>query len=188
MSEDPQLPAAFKLALLSIRQTKLPPHLVIEEIPLPHKETAFGVAISARTKIQDSGDKPAGIGRFALFYDYDPPLGWDDTMRCVIYVESQIDMQLATDSLAPQVAWSWLTESLINANPGHSSLVGTVSVEVNQAFGGLTLGGNEAQIQIRASWSPQNQQVGPDFTAWLNTLLLCSGLDPAENVIQLRRI
>ncbi len=58
---------------------------------------------------------PAGelaTGRLVLLHDPDGEQAWDGVLRLVVYVRAEVDAELASDPLLPDVGWSWLTDAL----------------------------------------------------------------------------
>ena len=58
------------------------------------------------------------------------------------------------DPLLPEVGWSWFLESLQNNGCTYNSPSGTVTRVTSASFGKLSPRKNEAEIEIRASWTP----------------------------------
>lgn len=186
MTETAQIPPEFELALLSLRQTRKLSCLRVEEIPAPPRMAPYAAAISALSTEDDPGGRPLVSGRFVLLYDPQGQAGWEGNFRIIALVSAAIETELGTDALAGQVAWSWLRDSLADHGAVYRALVGTVTTQVSEAFGGLELASSQAQIEIRASWTPASAQLDSHFDAWTGTLLLAGGLYAEENVTQLR--
>ena len=94
------------------------------------------------------------------------------------------------DPLLPEVGWKWLLESLTKANCKFTAASGTVTRVASASFGKLSPRSDEAEIEIRASWTPlmtATSEILPHISGWCNLLSEISGLAPApEGVSAIR--
>ena len=56
-------------------------------------------------------------GRLILLHDPAGHEAWEGTLRLVTYVTAELDAEMATDPLLPEVGWSWLTDALDHHAP-----------------------------------------------------------------------
>jgi hypothetical protein len=85
------------------------------------------------------------------------------------------------DPMLAEVGWSWFLDSLADAGCEYSAPSGTVTRVTSASFGKLTGRRNEAEIEIRASWSPIIKSTDEMFShvnAWCNLLATVAGLPP----------
>ena len=182
--DDP--PLTFSTALDALRSARLRPEIVLDEAPAPQRLAPHAVALTA--EVMDMGGDEIGSGRLVLLHD---PMGheaWDATFRVVTFARANVENDLATDPLVHAVAWSWLIEALDHRNAEYTALGGTVTRVSSESFGALSDRGSEAQIEVRASWSPVGTpaQIGAHVEAWGDLLATGAGLPPLpEGVLAL---
>jgi hypothetical protein len=168
------LPRPFRQALAGLDTIDLRPEVNISPMPPPQRLAPFAVALLA-TAARD-GEELAE-GRLVVLHD---PAGqdvWAGDTRCVAYVQAAVDTEMAADPLLPAVGWSWLTESLTAAAAEATAIGGTVTRTVSERFGALADAGPQADIEIRASWSPIGG-LAPHVVAFGELLCAAGGLPP----------
>ncbi|MGW0663391.1 DUF3000 family protein, partial [Streptodolium elevatio] len=116
-----------------------------------------------------------GLGRL-----HDPPghEAWEGTFRFVTLSRAELEPEMATDPLLPEVGWTWLTEALHLHGAQYVAPSGTVSRATSQGFGGLEGQIARTEIEIRASWTPVGDDLAAHMQAWLDLLCTCAGLPP----------
>ena len=118
-----------------------------------------------------------GTGRFVLLHDPSAPAAWQADTRLVVYVETDIDSEMAEDQLLTDVGWAWLQECLAAAEVPYAALGGTVTAVRSTSFEALSARGHETSIQIRASWSALGLEALDDhFSVWIALMEMCAGL------------
>jgi hypothetical protein len=100
------------------------------------------------------GDEEIATGRLILLHDPASPEAWDGDLRLVTYVTAELEPDLATDPLLPEVGWSWLTDALAAHAAAYTALAGTVTQTTSTRFGDLAGPPPASDIEIRASWTP----------------------------------
>ncbi|MDO5671978.1 MAG: DUF3000 domain-containing protein [Actinomycetaceae bacterium] len=175
----------FVAALNSLRELKPHSNVTVSEIPAPRNMAPFAAALSAETTHTDLAGRPLGTGRLVILHDPRGQDGWNGEFRIISLVSADIDHDLGADPLAGEVAWSWLRESLDSNHAEHHDLVGSVTRELSDSFGGINLTSYAAAIDVRASWTPQGTDMIPHCTAWIHMILQAAGLDPQEGVVSL---
>lgn len=164
---------AFAAALEPMSRLDLHPEIVITEAPAPKRLAPYAYAVTAEA----GTDPEVGSGRFVLLHDPERPPAWESDTRVVVYVEADIDPEMAADQLLTDVGWSWLQESL--GDLGYSALGGTVTSVRSTSYEALSARGHETSIQIRGSWSPTTlADASEHFAAWLSLMQVCAGLPP----------
>jgi hypothetical protein len=99
---------------------------------------------------------------------------------------------MAADPVLPSVGWSWLTEALDAYGSEYTAASGSVTVVRSEGFGEMVDDGSSAQIEVRASWTPEMDAPTSDTSghasAWSNLLCAIAGLPPlSPGVIPLQR-
>lgn len=188
MSRDAQgaPPPEFERALLSLKGLRLRPELRLEEVPAPTRIAPFALALTAEVNPSPEPETLLGSGRFVVLYDPDGQEAWNGSFRVIAMGRAQLERELGADPFLGEVGWAWLTDALEEEHAGYHSLSGSVTRVLSESFGGLELRDAEVEIEIRASWTPRDADLGPHLRAW--ALMACSaaGLPPVpENVTAL---
>lgn len=151
--------------------------ITIEEVPAPQKLAPFAYALSADVALDEDDD--IATGRFVLLHDPAGQEAWEGTFRCVTFVRSAIENELQSDPLMPEVGWSWFTESLREAGASAHAESGTVTRVASASFGQLSVNEDSSEIEIRASWTPDDgANLERHLQAWISLLATASGLAP----------
>lgn len=155
------------------------PELSVEEMPAPQRIAPYSAAITADVTV--SGEE-VGTGRLILLHDPAGNPAWDGTFRCVTFARADVDPEMVTDPLLPSVGWSWLTDSLDGHHAEHLAPSGTVTAVTSESFGGMAEDPKQAEVEIRASWTPVLDADGVGLTAhleaWGDLLCTVAGLPP----------
>ena len=160
-----------------MRGAARPRGLVLDEVPPPRGLAPFTAALTAETVEIQAGTAIAS-GRFVVLFDPSGQDAWDGDFRVVVSVRARMDNELGTDPFLGTVAWSWLTEALAQSGAGYRALVGIVTRVLSETFGGLDLSDDCAHMELRASWSPNQLQLGEHLVAWYMLLHQAAGHEP----------
>lgn len=148
--------------------------LTIEEIGSPQRIAPHAVAISAELEGEDGA---AATGRLILLHDPAGNSSWGGTFRIVSYVSADVELEMVTDPLLPEVAWSWLTDVLSAHHCSANELAGTVTASYSQGFGEMTAA-DSAEVEVRSSWTPTldaTHPLTPHLEAWQDLIGLVAG-------------
>lgn len=182
--ETDQSPAAFTDAVRQIQHAVMRPEVVVDDMPAPQRIAPHAHAISGDVRV---GDDELGTGRFIVLHDPAGNDAWGGTFRCVTFARADIEGDMAADPLLPSVGWSWLMEALEAHDADHAAASGSVTVVRSEGFGQMVDDGSDAQIEVRASWTPLSEK-GNHAAAWSNLLCAIAGLPPlAPGVVPLQR-
>ena len=177
--------ATFADAVDEIANASLRPEVIVDEIPAPQRIAPFAHAISG--DVTSPGGDEIGTGRFILLHDPAGNDAWDGTFRCVTFARADIEADMAADPSLPSVGWTWLADALQAQQAEYHAFSGSVTVVHTEGFGDMASDGADAQIELRASWTPGGG-VGVHVTAWSDLLCTLAGLPPlAPGVLQLPR-
>jgi hypothetical protein len=148
-------------------------------MPAPQRIAPYAAALSADVAV-DGHD--VSTGRIILLHDPAGNDSWDGTFRCVAYARAEIDLEMITDPALADVGWSWLTEALAAHGAEYAAASGTVTRVATDSFGAMSDDSGSAQIEVRASWTPQLADGRPDIAAhveaWGELLCTAAGLPP----------
>ena len=170
-------PVRFQAALQSLKQTHIRPEVHLSEAPAPKRVAPYAVAIDGEVGDESA---PDAQGTLVVLYDPQGQDNWDGQFRLVSYLEVEVDPAEAGDPMLPSAAWTWVTDA-IGHYPVHN-LSGTVSLVSSSSFDDEGEKPGKSILQIRASWSPNNELVGPHLGMWAEMLAMAGGLErlPSE--------
>jgi hypothetical protein len=175
----PPDPPGFTEAVRAMNEASMRPEVLAEPMPAPQRIAPYAAALSADVTV-DGHD--LSTGRIILLHD---PAGndtWDGTFRCVVYVRAEIELEMITDPALADVGWSWLTEALAAHGASYAAASGTVTRVATDSFGAMSEDSGNAQIEIRASWTPQlvdeRLEITGHVEAWGELLCTAAGLPP----------
>lgn len=173
-----QAPEAFQRALHDVECATWRPELAVERIPAPQRIAPFSTALTADIMV---GGEEVGSGRLVLLHDPAGNAAWQGTFRCVTFARADIDPEMVTDPLLTQVGWSWLIDALSGSGAEYVAPSGTVTSVASESFGGMADEQARAEVEVRASWTPQLDQDGglaAHLRAWADLLCATAGLPP----------
>ncbi|MFB7369363.1 DUF3000 domain-containing protein [Streptomyces sp. NPDC056222] len=179
-TETNPVPPAFRRAVEALRSARLRPEVEIDPTRPPQRLAPYSYALEAAVV---EGEEDLADGRLVLLHDPDGHDAWKGTFRLVTLVRAELEPEMASDPLLPEVCWSWLTGALEARGLPYGEASGTVTQAGSHYFGGLAERRPATQIEIRASWTPQEGLGGvPDtaahLTAWCDLLCQIAGLPP----------
>ena len=176
----------WQVALDSLQSPSLRPEFSLEEVPAPQRLAPHSIALAVEAV--DGDDEELAVGRFIVLHDPEGQDTWDGEFRVVSFVRAPIESDVVTDDLFDEVAWSWLTDALTDAGAQFHNASGTVTRTVSRSFAGLEDRSTETDLEIRASWSPDTEDLSLHMKAWLALVEKSSGLTPLpEGVTALSR-
>lgn len=173
-------PQEFRTAVASLAEARLRPEVFCESMPAPQRIAPHATALSADVTVD--GDD-VGTGRIILLHDPDGNDAWNGTYRFVAYVRAEVDPAMVTDPMLGDVGWSWLTDALAAHGASYGALSGTVTRVAVENFGGMADEDTSAQLEIRASWTPEVDDVDAidlheHVEAWGELMCTAAGLEP----------
>ncbi len=174
-------PAEFVAAVSGLRSAEFRPEVFCEEMPAPQRIAPYAAALSADVTVDD---EEVSTGRLVLLHDPAGNDAWEGTFRCVAYCRAEIDHDLATDPMLTDVGWTWLTDALEAHGAEHVAVSGTVTKVVTESFGSMADEPGNAQLEIRASWTPVDaDQMAAHAEAWGELMCTAGGLEPVPDGI-----
>lgn len=125
-------------------------------------------------------------GRFILSHAPSRRSEWGGEFRIVTFVKAQVERDLGHDQMLASVAWSWLLESLDRNGAAYTGEGGTASRVLAEGFGQLADTGEDIDVELRASWTPTDQDFGAHLEAWADMVCTFAGLPPVtDGVVRL---
>lgn len=183
---DATVPPPFRVAVESARAARPRAEIEIAEIPAPGGLAPHALALAADVRPAVHGiDSLLGTGRFVLLYDPDEPEAWGGPFRVVAFAQAPLETEIGVDPFIADVAWSWLIDALDARGAGYAAASGTATKVLSTGFGELAGQGDTAQLELRASWSPRDPEVGDQVEAWCELLCMLAGLPPSSDAVSL---
>ncbi|MGC5169914.1 DUF3000 domain-containing protein [Microbacterium sp. DT81.1] len=174
---------AFARAEAEMRAVVFRSDLSVREIPAPGGLAPNALALAGDVRPEQEGvDSAFGTGRFILLHDPAEPPPWNGSQRIVCFAQAPLEPEIGTDPLLADVAWSWLVDALDSRSAAYHSASGTATKTLSKGFGSLAAEGDGAQIELRASWSPEGP-LGPHVEAWAELVCMLAGLPPGSEDI-----
>jgi len=174
---------AFERLVDQLRTFTPRAEVALIEVPAAQKLATFSFAFSADVSnglVGDEEDEVAN-GRFVLLHEPGGQATWDGEFRCVTFVSADVDPIMQEDPLLPEVGWSWFLESLESNQCLFNAPSGTVTRVSSASFGKLSPRNDDAEIEIRASWTPiinEPQELMKHIESWCNLISEVAGLPP----------
>ena len=174
-------PLEFQRALEAVRGARVRPEVVLSEAPAPQRIAPYSVALTADVLDRgDTGGEPEELatGRFVLLHDPSSPPPWGGTFRAVTFVRAELEPEMGVDPVLGAVGWSWLLDALADRGAAYGNEGGTVTRVVAESFAALAERGSGVSIEIRASWTPRDDDLAAHLLAWTDLLCTVGGLPP----------
>lgn len=187
---DDGAPQFFSDAVESLYQAQLRPEISIGTIRPPQRLAPFSHAIGLEvmhpeTDIVAPDSEGDAFGRLILLHDPQGEETWEGQLRLVAYIQADMDDAVARDPLLPDVAWEWLSEGLEESTAAFSNLGGTITSTSSVRFGDIGGPPRAYQLEMRASWTAENNNLTPHVHAFATVLASVAGLPP-EGVRMIR--
>lgn len=180
----PPVAESFDRAQAEVRATRFRADLAVREIPAPAGLAPDAIALAGDIRPDaDGGDSLFGTGRFILLHDAAEPDAWGGPRRIVCFAQAPLEPEIGTDPLLADVAWSWLVDALDTRHADYHSASGTATKTLSKGFGSLAAEGDGAQIELRASWSPEGSLTA-HVEAWAELVCMLAGLPPGSEGIE----
>lgn len=185
-SPAPPPPRDFAAAIDSMRAATTRAELTVTEIPAPGSLAPWSLALAADvTPAQHGNDSELGTGRFVLLYDPQAPVAWGGQFRVICFAQAPLETEMGVDPFLADVAWSWLVDALDTRGAKYTSASGTATRILSTGFGELEAQGDGAQIELRASWTPDDHDIAAHVEGWGELLCMLAGLPPAIEGVSL---
>ena len=152
------------------------PEIECAQMPAPAKLAKYAFALTAECF---DGELEVANGRFVLLHEPGGQEAWGGDLRAVTFIKADIEQEMGSDPLLPQVGWSWFEESI--ADLSATALSGTVTLALSSSFGELSDRPSQTELEIRASWTPQARTISEvldHLQCWSELLAHCAGLQP----------
>ena len=180
------MPALFGLALQAVHDATTRSELVLGEIPAPTGLAPYAIALAGDVRPTRHGvDSLLGTGRFVLLYDPQSPEAWGGTFRVVCFAQAPLDPEQALDPMMTDVGWTYLRDALEARAAVYSAASGTATKVLSTGFGELSGQSDGATIELRASWTPDEDSIAASVEGWSELLCMLAGLPPTAEAVGL---
>ncbi len=174
---------AFEDLINKLRTFTPRAEIVLEEVPAPQKLATYAFAFSADVSngLQGDDEDEIASGRFVLLHEPGGQDTWEGEFRCVTFVRADVDPIMQQDPLLPEVGWSWFLGALEAQECTLTAPSGTVTRVASASFGKLSPRNDEAEIEIRASWTPlitEPIELMKHIAGWCRLISDVAGLEP----------
>lgn len=176
--ELPSAPPEFQRAVASLHAARPRPEVRVRETGAPQRLAPFAVALAADVDGDPAADGVLASGRLVVLHDPSGQEGWGGRTRLVAYGSADLDAEIVADPVLPAVGWAWLTEAWQGRGATATAEAGTVTRVTSEHFGGLAERAPAASLEVRASWTPLGDDLGPHLLAWTDLLAALAGLPP----------
>ena len=172
---------AFETRVQALLDVPIRPEFSIEQAPSPQRLAPHAFTLTADA-VTDGSSASVGThvesasGRFVVLHDPDGVDEWEANDRIVIFARCDVEPELLADPLIHEVAWSWVTEALDNHEV--AQLGGTVTVSSGTSFGSMAERPGDGLVEIRASWTPLEDDLTIHLSLWIEILATLAGLPP----------
>lgn len=173
---------SFDEVLARVRSAQFRDDFVVRDIAAPEGIAPSSVALAGDVRPTADGESPYGTGRFVLLHDPSEPDAWGGPLRIVLFAQAPLELEIGTDPLLADVAWSWLIDALDSRGADYHSASGTATKFLSTGFGSLAEEGDGAQIELRASWSPAGD-LRLHVEAWAELVCMLAGLPPGSEKV-----
>lgn len=182
MTAHPDAGTVFDAAVAELQETAFRADITVREIATPQGLAPHAIALAADVRPDEDGDSVYGTGRFVLLHDPEGPAAWGGAWRIVLFAQAPLETEIGTDPLLADVTWSWLVDALDSRGAVYHSASGTSTKTLSKGFGALAIEGDGAQIELRASWTPEGP-FRPHVEAWAELVGMLAGLPPGSEGI-----
>lgn len=182
------IPEEFAQAVASAKAATFRPELDVSPIPSPERIAPHACAWSATITPQAQEDGDQGTARLVLLYDPAAPAAWSGVWRMVCFAKAPLDQSMSEDPLLPDVAWSWLTDALEAHGAHFARAAGTASTIISTGLGELATGHKGAEMELRASWSPQSADIKNHLEGWAEFVCMLAGFPPTPDGVAALRM
>jgi hypothetical protein len=169
-------PEVFRAAVASLVSTRVRAEVRVESLRPPQRLAPYSYALSA--EIAGTDGLALATGRLVLLHDPGGHDAWDGVLRLVAYASAELDEAMGIDPMLPSVGWSWLTGSLDEHGAAYRAAGGTVTQTTSTRFGDVAGPATSVTMELRASWTADDAELGGHLLAFVDLLCTAAGLPP----------
>jgi len=170
----------FDALIASVDAAALRPELDVRSIPAPGGLAPFAYALAADVNpARHADDSDLGTGRLIVLFDPESPEGWQGSVRIVCFAQAPLEVDIGLDPFVADVTWAWLVDALETRGARYTAASGTATKVLSTGYGELAAQGSGAQLELRASWTPLDDDLAAHVEGWSELLCMIAGYPPA---------
>ncbi len=101
------------------------------------------------------------------------------------FAQAPLEPEIGVDEFVADVTWSWLVDALAAHGATYDRASGTATKIISRGYGDLAAQGDGAQLELRASWTPRDEDLTAHVEAWEEIVAMLAGLPPASDGVTL---
>jgi hypothetical protein len=172
---DSDAPAQFAAAAISLTEPALRSELETSQIPAPDRIAPWALAFAAQAPNPADTPMNRGVGRIVFLHDPEQFDVWGSNMRVIAYGKSPLENDMGVEEDVAHYWWSELMRALNTHGATFTNEAGTVTKMSSTGMGSLANDPNSSEVEIRASWSPTDDDLGKHFAAWQDIIASMAG-------------
>lgn len=183
-----KVPTQFANAALGLTEELMRSELETLQIPSPDKIADHALAFSTQKPNPAETPNNRAAGRIVFLYDTAHYETWGSNMRVIAYGKSPLESDVVGDEDYANYWWGTLELALQKHGARFSHSAGTVTKMISTGVGGLQNETVHTEIELRASWSPTEDNLAPHFAAWQDLIADMAGFHlGGEDVVKIAR-
>lgn len=169
----------FDALIATVDAAVLRPELEVRAIPAPSGLAPFAHALAADVNpARHADDSDLGTGRLIVLFDPSAPEGWNGSVRIVCFAQAPLEVDIGLDPFVADVTWAWLVDALETRGARYTAASGTATKVLSTGYGELAAQGSGAQLELRASWTPLDDDLSAHVEGWSELLCMIAGYPP----------
>ncbi len=169
----------FDALITTVDAAVLRPELEVRAIPAPSGLAPFSHALAADVNpARHADDSDLGTGRLIVLFDPSAPEGWNGSVRIVCFAQAPLEVDIGLDPFVADVTWAWLVDALETRGARYTAASGTATKVLSTGYGELAAQGSGAQLELRASWTPLDDDLSAHIEGWSELLCMIAGYPP----------
>lgn len=169
----------FDALIATVDAAVLRPELEVRAIPAPSGLAPFAHALAADVNpARHADDSDLGTGRLIVLFDPSAPEGWNGSVRIVCFAQAPLEVDIGLDPFVADVTWAWLVDALETRGARYTAASGTATKVLSTGYGELATQGSGAQVELRASWTPLDDDLSAHIEGWSELLCMIAGYPP----------
>ncbi|WP_169078169.1 DUF3000 domain-containing protein [Microcella alkalica] len=169
----------FDALIATVDAAVLRPELEVRAIPAPSGLAPFAHALAADVNpARHADDSDLGTGRLIVLFDPTAPEGWNGSVRIVCFAQAPLEVDIGLDPFVADVTWAWLVDALETRGARYTAASGTATKVLSTGYGELAAQGSGAQLELRASWTPLDDDLSAHIEGWSELLCMIAGYPP----------
>ena len=183
---DPKVPPQFAVAVQGINYSLLREELETHQIPAPEKIAPNALAFSTHKPNPAETPSNRAAGRIVFLHDPKEFETWGSNMRVIAYGKSPLETDVADQGDYAQYWWGTLELALKSHGAKYVNGAGTITKMISTGVGALDGEPVHSEVELRASWSPTEDDLAPHFAAWQNLIAEMAGFHiGGEDVVKM---